>query len=87
MTADPTAELRRAFYLLVGLAAVGVAAARVCGTELAHEPSRYATPPGGGYVRAAEHRVLRPWPEKRPAQSHRSTHKADRTPGNTFPAK
>lgn len=65
MTADPTAELRRAFYLLVGLAAVGVAAARVCGTELAYEPSRYQ-PPAGGYGTERQHRVLRPWPAERP---------------------
>ena len=82
MTPDPTAELRRAFYLLLGLAAVGAAAARVCGTELAFEPSRFApefTAVGGtigttngsrnvdSYGRSGEHRVLRPWPEKRPS--------------------
>ena len=62
---DPTADLRRACYLLLGLTAVGVAAARVCGTELAYEPSRFAAP-AGGYGLAAEHRVLRPWPADRP---------------------
>ncbi len=65
MTTDPTADLRRAFYLLLGLAAVGAAAARVCGTELAFEPSRFA-PPAGGYGLAGENRVLRPWPAERP---------------------
>jgi hypothetical protein len=65
MTPDPTADLRRAFYLLLGVAAVGVAAARVAGTENAHEASRFKPPPGG-YGAEAEHRVLRPWPAERP---------------------
>ena len=65
MTADPTADLRRAFYLLLGVAAVGVAAARVVGAETSYEGSRFAPPPGG-YAHAAEHRVLRPWPPDRP---------------------
>lgn len=65
MTADPTAELRRAFYLLMGLLAVGVAVARVAGTELAYEPSRYKPKPDG-YGIERTHRVLRAWPAERP---------------------
>lgn len=66
MTSDPTAELRRAFYLLLGVVAVGTAAARVAGTENVYEASRFKPPTAGGYGIEGEHRVLRPWPAERP---------------------
>src|SRR5437868_2305992 len=56
---DPTAELRRSIYLLLGAAAVAVCVAKVVGAESVIEPSRYDAPDAKERVRA--------WPTTRPA--------------------
>jgi hypothetical protein len=50
---DPTADLRRTIYLLLGAAAVAVCVAKVIGAENVFEPSRYDT-------------AVRKWPATRP---------------------
>jgi hypothetical protein len=61
MPADST-DLRRSVYLLLGAAAVAVAAAKVVGAENVVEPSRYKAPGPGGYGIEPD----RKWPDTRP---------------------
>jgi hypothetical protein len=61
MPADPS-DLRRSVYLLLGAAAVAIAAAKVVGAESVVEPSRFKSTTPGGY--GSEEK--RAWPTERP---------------------
>ncbi len=63
---DPTAALRRNFYLLLGTVAVFIAVAKIVGSENVVEPSRYApaTEANFGFDRAGK--PERKWPSSRP---------------------
>ncbi len=64
---DATAEVRRAFYLLLGAATLGIATAKIVGSENVFEPSRYK--PGAGSFGADRDPELVPtrvWPTFRP---------------------
>jgi hypothetical protein len=67
MTPDATASLRRTVYLLLGAAAVAVAAAKVVGAENVYEPSRYKPPAADSYgTYLGEFAPTRVWPAVRP---------------------
>ena len=68
MTTDPTAGVRRAFYLVVGTLAVAAGLGRLAGVENVVEPSRYAPPPDAHFG-TGRHPALTPkrdWPPIRP---------------------
>jgi hypothetical protein len=65
--ADPTSQLRRTVYLLLGAAAVAIGVAKVVGAENVFEPTRYkpATVESyGSYL--GDFAPVRPWPATRP---------------------
>ncbi|HEY2787526.1 MAG TPA: hypothetical protein VGJ05_21395 [Fimbriiglobus sp.] len=64
---DPTANLRRTVYLLLGTAAVAIGVAKIVGAENVFEPSRYAPPTAGEYGSyQGEYTPTRGWPKTRP---------------------
>ena len=66
MTPDPTAELRRGFYLLLTMLGVAVCVAKIAGAENVFEPSRYQPPTGASYGADREAPPQRLWPPTRP---------------------
>ena len=66
MTADPTADLRRAFYLLLTTLGVAVCVAKIAGAENVFEPSRYRPPTDTSYGADRVAAPQRPWPATRP---------------------
>ncbi len=67
MNVDPTANLRRTFYLLIGVAGAAIGMAKVVGAENVLEPSRYKPPTADGYGSyQGDFAPRRPWPATRP---------------------
>ena len=66
MTPDPTAELRRAFYLLLTALSVAVCVAKIAGAENVVEPSRYKPPTAASYGADRDAVPQRLWPATRP---------------------
>jgi hypothetical protein len=66
--ADPTADLRRSFYLILGTVAVAICVAEIVGAENVYEPSRYRppTPTSFGADRDPAAIPERVWPAVRP---------------------
>ena len=71
MTPDPTAGVRRAFYLVVGTLVVAAGLGRLAGAENVFEPSRYKPPAAASYGagRPAAVTPKRVWPPARPEPS------------------
>ena len=63
---DPTAVLRRHFYLILGTVAVFIAAAKIVGSENVIEPSRYAPPTEANFGFDRAGKPERKWPASRP---------------------
>jgi hypothetical protein len=61
MAAEPS-DLRRSAFLLLGVAAIAIAAAKTVGAENVIEPSRYKAPEKNGYGYEPD----RKWPDTRP---------------------
>ncbi len=66
MTPDPTAELRRGFYLLLTMLGVAVCVAKIVGAENVYEPSRYDPPTPASYGADRGLAPQRRWPTARP---------------------
>ncbi len=66
MTPDPTADLRRAFYLLLTMLGVAVCVAKIVGAENVFEPSRYKPPTEASYGADRVAAPQRLWPATRP---------------------
>lgn len=63
---DPTAVVRRHFYLILGTVAVFIAAAKIVGSENVIEPSRYAPPTEANFGFDRAGKPERKWPASRP---------------------
>ncbi len=66
MTPDPTADLRRGFYLLLTALGVAVCVAKIAGAENVFEPSRYDPPTEASYGADRGIAPQRRWPTARP---------------------
>jgi len=66
VTPDPTAELRRGFYLLLTMLGVAVCVAKIVGAENVVEPSRFKPPTEASYGDDRDAAPQRLWPATRP---------------------